>query len=130
MRSGAQIVHGTALCVRIVKCNVGGKITARKAHRDNNPPMPHPRADCNHLGFVRDLAVQLASHDHLKRLDVALVPTSAPDLMHPRRGATHRGEHRQAAGAAAQGLTSCGRARCGGSHASFDNFPSIYRPRR
>jgi hypothetical protein len=33
-------------------------------------------------------------------------------------------------GAAAQGLTSCGRARCGGSHASFDNFPSIYRPRR
>src|SRR6202040_2912693 len=27
-------------------------------------------------------------------------------------------------------LTSRGRARCGGSHASFDNFPSIYRPRR
>jgi DNA invertase Pin-like site-specific DNA recombinase len=29
--------------------------------------------------FARDLAVQLAGHDHLKRLGVALVPTSAPD---------------------------------------------------
>jgi hypothetical protein len=48
----------------------------------------------------------------------------------PRRGKADRGEHCHAAGAAAQGLTSCGRARCGGSHASFDNFPSIYRPRR
>jgi DNA invertase Pin-like site-specific DNA recombinase len=28
--------------------------------------------------FARDLAVQLAGHDHLKRLGVALVPTSAP----------------------------------------------------
>jgi DNA invertase Pin-like site-specific DNA recombinase len=29
--------------------------------------------------FARDLAVQLAGHDRLKRLGVALVPTSAPD---------------------------------------------------
>jgi DNA invertase Pin-like site-specific DNA recombinase len=29
--------------------------------------------------FARDLAVQLAGHDHLNRLGVALVPTSAPD---------------------------------------------------
>jgi DNA invertase Pin-like site-specific DNA recombinase len=29
--------------------------------------------------FARDLAVQLAGHDHLQRLGVALVPTSAPD---------------------------------------------------
>jgi hypothetical protein len=29
--------------------------------------------------FALDLAVQLAGHDHLKRLGVALVPTSAPD---------------------------------------------------
>ncbi len=29
--------------------------------------------------FARDLAVQLAGHDHLKRLGVALVPASAPD---------------------------------------------------
>ncbi len=29
--------------------------------------------------FARDLAVQLAGHDHLKRLGVTLVPTSAPD---------------------------------------------------
>jgi DNA invertase Pin-like site-specific DNA recombinase len=29
--------------------------------------------------FARDLAVQLAGHDHLKPLGVALVPASAPD---------------------------------------------------
>lgn len=29
--------------------------------------------------FARDLAVQLAGHDHLKQLGVALVPTSAPE---------------------------------------------------
>jgi DNA invertase Pin-like site-specific DNA recombinase len=29
--------------------------------------------------FARDLAVQLAGHDHLKGLGVALIPTSAPD---------------------------------------------------
>jgi DNA invertase Pin-like site-specific DNA recombinase len=30
--------------------------------------------------FARDLAVQLAGHDYLKRLGVALVPASAPDF--------------------------------------------------
>jgi DNA invertase Pin-like site-specific DNA recombinase len=30
--------------------------------------------------FARDLAVQLAGHDYLKRLGVELVPTSAPDF--------------------------------------------------
>jgi DNA invertase Pin-like site-specific DNA recombinase len=30
--------------------------------------------------FARDLAVQIAGHDYLKGLGVALVPTSAPDL--------------------------------------------------
>jgi DNA invertase Pin-like site-specific DNA recombinase len=30
--------------------------------------------------FARDLAVQLAGHDHLKRLGVALIPASAPDF--------------------------------------------------
>jgi DNA invertase Pin-like site-specific DNA recombinase len=30
--------------------------------------------------FARDLAVQLAGHDHLKRLGVELVPASAPDF--------------------------------------------------
>ena len=29
--------------------------------------------------FARDLAVQLAGHDHLKRLGVTLIPASAPD---------------------------------------------------
>jgi DNA invertase Pin-like site-specific DNA recombinase len=30
--------------------------------------------------FARDLAVQLAGHDYLKRLDVALIPATAPDF--------------------------------------------------
>ena len=30
--------------------------------------------------FTRDLAVQLAGHDYLKRLGVELIPTSAPDF--------------------------------------------------
>jgi DNA invertase Pin-like site-specific DNA recombinase len=30
--------------------------------------------------FARDLAVQLAGHDHLKRLGLALIPASAPDF--------------------------------------------------
>jgi hypothetical protein len=30
--------------------------------------------------FARDLAVQIARHDYLKGLGVALVPTSAPDF--------------------------------------------------
>ena len=30
--------------------------------------------------FARDLAVQLAGHDYLKRLGVELIPTSAPDF--------------------------------------------------
>ena len=30
--------------------------------------------------FARDLAVQLAGHDYLKRLDVVLIPASAPDF--------------------------------------------------
>jgi DNA invertase Pin-like site-specific DNA recombinase len=30
--------------------------------------------------FARDLAVQLAGHDYLKRLGIALVPASAPDF--------------------------------------------------
>lgn len=30
--------------------------------------------------FARDLAVQLAGHDHLKRLGVALIPATAPDF--------------------------------------------------
>ncbi|QHP70442.1 recombinase family protein [Bradyrhizobium sp. LCT2] len=31
-------------------------------------------------GFARDLAVQLAGHDHLRSLGVTLIPTSSPDF--------------------------------------------------
>jgi hypothetical protein len=30
--------------------------------------------------FARDLAVQLAGHDHLNRLGVTLIPASAPTI--------------------------------------------------
>src|SRR5580704_5778593 len=30
--------------------------------------------------FARDLAVQLAGHDHLRKLSVALIPATAPDF--------------------------------------------------
>ena len=50
--------------------------------------------------FARDLAVQLAGHDYLKRLGVELVPTSAPDFFidgHPDRGAGAAGARRNLA---------------------------------
>jgi hypothetical protein len=30
--------------------------------------------------FARDLAVQLAGHDHLRKLGVTLIPATAPDF--------------------------------------------------
>jgi len=30
--------------------------------------------------FARDVAVQLAGHDHLRKLGVALIPATAPDF--------------------------------------------------
>ena len=50
--------------------------------------------------FARDLAVQLAGHDYLKRLGVELVPASAPDFFldgHPDGGAGAAGARRNLA---------------------------------
>jgi DNA invertase Pin-like site-specific DNA recombinase len=55
--------------------------------------------------FARDLAVQLAGHDHLRRLGVTLIPASAPDhfteetptavLVRQVLGASHSSRRRQ-----------------------------------